>query len=69
MSERAEVCCVCGKSLAGKSLAGQITINRLILPDGQGYKSDFCSVECIEKYLGHPCIVQHIGVKDSSNED
>lgn len=64
MSKRPEVCCVCGKSLAG-----QTTINKLALSDGQGSKSDFCSVECVEKYVGRPCIVQHVGVKDSSNED
>lgn len=63
MSERPEVCCVCGKSLVG-----QTTINKLILPDRQGSKSDFCSVECVEKYTGHPCLYQ-ICVRDTANED
>lgn len=63
MSKRPEVCCVCGKSLAG-----QTTIYQITLPDGS-FKSDFCSVECVEKYIGHPCTFQQVGVRDIANED
>lgn len=64
MSERAEVCCVCGKSLAG-----QTTIYQIALPAGQGFKSDFCSVKCAEKYIGRPCTFQQVSVRDIANED
>lgn len=62
MSKRAEVCCVCGKSLAGQTI-----ITQIVLPNGS-FKSDFCSVECAEKYIGHPCTFQQVSIRDTSKE-